>query len=154
MTAGPAELDAARLLLARLGISHGDLLAAPQHRPQVPTFTEYIPTVSRAVTDGTCRMYGTYWNRILEQWADRRLDEPTPSEIKQLAEHVRTHVVIRRNTRADVAQQNTSSRPYAASTGTLKTMAISVQPTIPLLRCPSPASALNSASPGVRSLFV
>jgi integrase len=44
-------------------------------------------------------MYGTSWNRVLEQWARRRLDEPTPSEIKQLAEHVRTHVVVRRNAR-------------------------------------------------------
>jgi integrase/recombinase XerC len=44
-------------------------------------------------------MYGTYCNRILEHWAQRRLDEPTPSEIKQLAEHVRTQVVVRRNAR-------------------------------------------------------
>ena len=96
---GSAELDAARLLLAGLGISPEDLLLAPRDRSWVPTFAEYIPIVSGAVTEGTRRMYGTYWNRILEQWAQRRLDEPTPSEIKQLAEHVRTHVVVRRNAR-------------------------------------------------------
>src|SRR5947209_9237996 len=96
---GSAELDAARLLLAGLGISPEDLLLAPRDRLWVPTFAEYIPIVSRAVTQGTRRMYGTYWNRILEQWAQRRLDEPTPSDIKQFAEHVRTHVVVRRNAR-------------------------------------------------------
>jgi hypothetical protein len=42
-------------------------------------------------------MYGTYWNRVLEHWGDRRLDEPTPSEIKELVEYVKTHVVVRRN---------------------------------------------------------
>ncbi|HEX8761819.1 MAG TPA: site-specific integrase, partial [Pseudonocardiaceae bacterium] len=81
---GSAELDAARLLLAGLGISPEDLLSAPRIRSRVPTFAEYIPIVSGAVTEGTRRMYGTYWNRVLEQWAQRRLDEPTPSEIKQL----------------------------------------------------------------------
>jgi integrase/recombinase XerC len=27
------------------------------------------------------------------------LDEPTPSEINQLAEHIKTHVIVRRNAR-------------------------------------------------------
>jgi integrase/recombinase XerC len=94
-----ADFDAARLVLARLGISPEDLLSTPRNRSQVPTFADYIPVVSGAVTEGTRRMYGTYWNRILEHWAQRRLDEPTPSEIKQLAEHVRTQVVVRRNAR-------------------------------------------------------
>lgn len=44
-------------------------------------------------------MYTSYWNRILEQWAERRLDEPDPSETKRLAEHVKSHVVARRNAR-------------------------------------------------------
>jgi integrase/recombinase XerC len=65
----------------------------------VPTFAEYVPVVSAAVTAGTRRAYGSYWNRVLEQWGDRRLDEPTPSEIRQLMTHVRTHVVARRNAR-------------------------------------------------------
>jgi integrase/recombinase XerC len=94
-----ADLDAARLLLTRLGVSPVDLLTTPQEREPAPTFAEYIPTVSAAVTDATRRVYGTYWNHILEQWANRRLDEPTPSEIKQLMEYVRTHVVVRRNAR-------------------------------------------------------
>ncbi|MBB5157585.1 tyrosine-type recombinase/integrase [Saccharopolyspora phatthalungensis] len=94
-----ADLDAARLLLARLGLSAEDLLATPAHRPPVPTFAEYIPTVSAAVTDGTRRVYRSYWNRIEDHWGHRRLDEPTPSEIKQLVEHIKTHVIARRNAR-------------------------------------------------------
>ena len=94
-----AELDAARLLLSRMGVSAEDLIAEPVSRPPVPTFAEYIPTVSAAVTDGTRRVYGSYWNRIAEHWGDRHLDEPTPSEIKQLVEYVKVNVVARRNAR-------------------------------------------------------
>ena len=97
--ASAAELDAARLLLARMGVSAEDLLAAPVSRPPVPTFAEYIPTVSAAVTDGTRRVYGSYWNRIAEHWGHRHLDEPTPSEIKQLVEYVKVNFVARRNAR-------------------------------------------------------
>jgi site-specific recombinase XerD len=101
VTAQPsaADLDAARLLLERLGVTPTDLLTTPADRPPVPTFAQYIPVVSAVVTDGTRRVYGSYWNRILDHWADRRLDEPTPSEIKQLMAHVKTHIVARRNTR-------------------------------------------------------
>jgi site-specific recombinase XerD len=94
-----ADLDAARLLLSRLGLSAEDLLITPQNRTPAPTFAQYIPIVRTAVTDGTRRMYGTYWNRILDHWGGRRLDEPTPSEIKQLIETIRAHVVVRRNAR-------------------------------------------------------
>ncbi|MCU1680267.1 MAG: integrase [Amycolatopsis sp.] len=98
-TATSADLDAARLLLSRMGLSAEDLLASPTARPPVPTFAEYIPIVSAAVTDGTRRVYGSYWNRILDHWGDRHLDEPTPSQIKQLVEHVKVNVVARRNAR-------------------------------------------------------
>jgi integrase/recombinase XerC len=65
----------------------------------LPTFAEYIPVVSAAVTAGTRRAYGSYWNRVLEQWGDRRLDEPSPSEIRHLMAHVKANVVARRNAR-------------------------------------------------------
>ena len=55
--------------------------------------------VSAAVTGGTRRAYGSYWNRIIGHWGERRLDEPTPSEIRQLMSYVKTHVVARRNAR-------------------------------------------------------
>ncbi len=45
------------------------------------------------------RAYGSYWNRVVGQSGCRRLDEPTPSEIRQLMVYVKTHVVRRRNSR-------------------------------------------------------
>jgi integrase len=44
-------------------------------------------------------VYGSYWNRLVEHWGTRRLDEPQPSEVEQLARYVSTHVVARRNAR-------------------------------------------------------
>lgn len=96
---GKAELEAARLLLSRMGVSPEDLLAeAPQANPP-PTFAEYIPKVAIAVRAGTRRAYGPYWNRIVDAWGGRRLDEPTAIDVKYLAEQVRIHAVVRRNSR-------------------------------------------------------
>ncbi|MDT0530948.1 hypothetical protein RM555_18300 [Micromonospora sp. DSM 115977] len=97
--AGKAELDAARLLLSRMGISPADLMEAMADRPPAPTFAEYVPVVAAAVSAGNRRAYGSYWKRVVEQWGQRRIDEPTPSEIERLAEYVKTHVVARRNAR-------------------------------------------------------
>jgi hypothetical protein len=36
---------------------------------------------------------------VTERWGTRRLDEPTPSEIRQLVAHVRANTVQRRNAR-------------------------------------------------------
>jgi integrase/recombinase XerC len=71
----------------------------------VPTFAEYVSVVSAAVSDGTRLAYGTYWNRITEQWGNHRLDEPTPSEIRQLMTYVKTHAVVRRNARGGRSAQ-------------------------------------------------
>ena len=94
-----AAVDAALLILERMGLSPDDLAAVPRQRPTVPTFANYVPVVSAAVTGGTRRAYGSYWNRVTDQWGARRLDEPTPSEIRQLVAHVKAHVVPRRNAR-------------------------------------------------------
>ena len=79
---GQAVVDAAPLVLERMGLSPADLLTAPAARPAVPTFAEYIPVVSALVSDGCRRAYGSYWNRVTDQWGSRRIDEPTPSEIR------------------------------------------------------------------------
>jgi hypothetical protein len=95
-----AAVDAALLVLKSMGLSVEDLTtAAARLRPPVPTFADYVPVVSAAVTDGTRRAYGTYWNRITDQWGTRRLDEPTPSEVRQLMKLVKANAVQRRNGR-------------------------------------------------------
>jgi integrase/recombinase XerC len=94
-----AVVEAALVLLERMGLSPADLTAVPQPRTRVPTFAEYVPVVSATVGAGTRRAYGSYWNRVLEHWGSRRLDEPTPSDIRQLMAYVKTHVVARRNAR-------------------------------------------------------
>jgi len=94
-----AAVDAALVVLKSMGLSLDDLTAAPRDQAAVPTFAEYVPVVSATVTNGTRKAYGSYWNRVVEQWGTRRLDEPTPSEIKQLVAYVRANVVPRRNAR-------------------------------------------------------
>ncbi|SNY25742.1 site-specific integrase [Paractinoplanes atraurantiacus] len=94
-----SELHAVRLLLDRLGLTPEQLFTQTPRPTAVPTFDEYIAKVSMAVSDGTRRLYDTYWRKIGAEWGSRRIDEPTPLEIKQLAERVKQNVVIRRNTR-------------------------------------------------------
>ena len=85
---GQAELDAARLLLARMGISPADLLHGATARPPAPTFSDYLPVVAKTVSDTSRRAYSSYWKKVVDQWGHRRLDEPTPSDVKQLGEYV------------------------------------------------------------------
>src|SRR5689334_22672080 len=94
-TFGQLELDAARLMLARMGIAPADLITGATGRPPAPTFAEYVPVVSAAASEASRRAYPSYWKKIVKQWGERRLDEPTPSEVKQLGEHIRTTVVVR-----------------------------------------------------------
>src|ERR1700760_4658603 len=114
---GQAVVDAAMLVLERMGLTPADLLAAPAARPAAPTFAEYIPVVSALVSDGWRRAYRSHWDRVggpgggcrgacgwsgtrvVGRGGSRRIDEPTPSEIRQLVQHDRAHVVPRRNSR-------------------------------------------------------
>jgi integrase len=96
---GQAELDAALLLLARMGITPHDLLRTSPPRAAAPTFAEYVPMVSAAVTQASRKAYTTYWRLVVDAWGDRGIDEPTPSEIRALIERLRASVVTRRNSR-------------------------------------------------------
>ena len=111
---GQAVVDAAMLVLERMGLTPADLLFAPAARPPAPTFAEYIPVVSALVSDGCRKAYGSYWNRVTDQWGSRRIDEPTPSEIRQLVQHVRANVVLRRNSRGgrSAAEHLIAARRY------------------------------------------
>jgi integrase len=89
------------MLLARMGVNPRQLVEQPTRGSgdRVPTFSAYIPRVSRVVSAGTRRVYAPYWSRVQERWGDRRIDEPSPLEIRELAEAIRGTVVIRRNAR-------------------------------------------------------
>jgi integrase len=99
-TPGAAQIEAAKQLLATMGITPEDLAAAMTPISDVPTFADYIPILRGAVSPGTLRTYGTYWNRIVERWGNRRINEPTPTEIKQFAEWIRSTRIQRRNARS------------------------------------------------------
>jgi len=96
-----AELAAALLLLDRLGIRPEQLIgiAGPMTVEAAPLVRHYLDQVADAVSPATRRVYGPYWRRVVSEWGDRRIDEITPIEIKQLAERVRADVVVRRNSR-------------------------------------------------------
>ena len=79
LTAGrvPGPGRAGRVLVRGGGSGAANPRSVPRDRKTVLTFAEYVPVVSSSVTAGTRRAYGSYWNRVLEHWGDRRLDEPT-----------------------------------------------------------------------------
>jgi integrase len=101
-TTNPADLEAARLLLSRLGVNPADLLHEPAEngdREPVPTINEWIPIVSGLVSPSTAASYGSYWNKAAAAWDGRRMDTITASEIKTQAEIVRRTARVRRNSR-------------------------------------------------------
>jgi hypothetical protein len=140
---GRPELEAARLLLERMGISPADLLEVRPTRPPAPTFAEYVPVVTAAVSSGTRRAYGSYWNRVVQAWGDRRIDEPRPSEIEQLRPQVQTNVVARRNARGGRSAATDRSR-FGCQPGPVSTVAVRERRTCRRRR-PGPVIAVAAA---------
>lgn len=97
--AGLTNTDAARLLLEKMGVNPADLLNAPSPQREIPTFADYIPRVSEAVTSGTRRVYSSYWNRVANVWGQRLLTEVTALDISRLCEQMKDSVIERRNSR-------------------------------------------------------
>ncbi|WP_433194578.1 tyrosine-type recombinase/integrase [Nocardia sp. CA-107356] len=93
------ELEVARLFLERLGIHPEELLNPTTADAGIPTFDEYVPRVTAAVSHGTRRTYIPYWRHIAERWPDRRLNEPSALELQTLVEETRHNAVVRRNSR-------------------------------------------------------
>lgn len=83
--------------------THGRRPRRPDERsrstPAGATFDEYIPLVEAAVSPGTAKTYGSYWKRIPAKWGERSLLDPSPTEVKQFAEEIKTNAVQRRNSR-------------------------------------------------------
>lgn len=129
------------MLPQKMGISPADLmhtLAAPS---EAPAFADYIPHVSAAVSAGTRRVYGTYWNRVLQAWGPRPITSVTPLEISQLAEQVKANVVQRKNARGGrgaaehliaalrcMYRHATSASPSPKPTPATKTTAAEAEP--------------------------
>lgn len=106
LSSGRPEVDAALVLLAKLGLTPADLIAGAElNRPVVPTFAEFVPQVVAITSAGTLKCYGTYWNRVVEAWGSRALTEPTPMEIEQFGKQIRANRLIRRNGRGGVAAE-------------------------------------------------
>ncbi len=88
------DLDAAlRLITARLHIDTVD------HAPVTPTFTHYLARLRVSVPATTLHSYNPYWRIVENAWADRYLDEPTPTEIEELVEAHRCRAQVRANSR-------------------------------------------------------
>jgi integrase len=95
---------AAQTLLKTLGLTVSDLVEAAgpdgsSSRGPVPTFTEYVPVVEAATPKSSAVTWIIYWRVLVAEWGDRRVDEPTSSEIMQLANKVQQNSVQRRNSR-------------------------------------------------------
>jgi hypothetical protein len=98
-SASSAEVQTVQLLLERLGVSLDDLTSARSRRA-IPTFAEYVPVVYSAMPPSRTRDgYMAYWRKLVEVWPDRRLDEPTNTEFKQLIAGFQAHRAVRRNDR-------------------------------------------------------
>lgn len=99
-TSSAADVEAARLLLARLGVSIEDLQATTQveaaqaNVAKVPTFGVYVPLVMTAMGGGTAgrggEVYRSSFKQIVEAWAELRLDQRTTSDLEALAERARS----------------------------------------------------------------
>jgi integrase/recombinase XerC len=100
-----ARLETLRTLLNQLGLTPEQLLAdtttTMAASVAAPTFDEYVWQVAEAVSPGTRRVYHSYWLRVCQRWGTRRITEPTPLEIKRLAEQISGEAVVRRNGRGD-----------------------------------------------------
>ncbi|MBP2471185.1 site-specific recombinase XerD [Crossiella equi] len=101
----PAKFQAALVVLESMGLTVGDLTSpadTKQARP-VPTFREWVPVVADAVSDRTRTTYQHYWDLIVAEWGERRMDEVTPTEMTTKREQVRRTALVRRTTRGGTA---------------------------------------------------
>ncbi|MGW6442341.1 tyrosine-type recombinase/integrase [Lentzea sp. NPDC055074] len=96
MSTNTKTVQAAQLLLTRLGLSPEDLLREPA---QVPTFAEYIPKVALAAGPGARRTYSTYWAQIIAALGDRRLDQCDATDVEILMRQSMHTRIVRRTDR-------------------------------------------------------
>ncbi|ATL69167.1 site-specific integrase [Nocardia terpenica] len=94
--AAEADIIAAATILDRLNVSVDDLLASRRERPPAPTFAEYVPVVYAAMKPTRTRdNHLSYWNKIVKHWPDRRIDEPTATDLAHMINVIRSERSIR-----------------------------------------------------------
>ncbi|HEY3710752.1 MAG TPA: site-specific integrase [Amycolatopsis sp.] len=149
-TASVADLGAARFLLDRLGVSPSDLLAAESLREDVPTFAGYVPVVAAATPPSSASTWMPYWRVLVEQWGDRRITEPTASELRTLANWVQQRAATRPGNRGGVGAKST----FIAAVRTLyryaaddKYLAAAQNPAAALRKPRQPRSPRRALSP-------
>ncbi|WP_327098070.1 hypothetical protein OIE68_04135 [Nocardia vinacea] len=99
-----ADIHTAALLLERLGVSLDDLRDSAGPGSTVPTFAEYVPVVYAAMPATSTRdCYLGYWQRMIALWPDRRIDEPSASEFKQLLAMIQSQRQVRAQDRGGYA---------------------------------------------------
>lgn len=91
MTADPARVATAHLLLTQLGVTLADLHDSSMRQRPAPTIAEYLPRVVAAASPSANRLYGTYWNRMVVAWGDRPLDTIAASDVEAPATRSRRH---------------------------------------------------------------
>lgn len=97
MTATTQDLEAARLLLSRLGVEPADLIGdAPagstdDERPPTPTLGEWIPVVAGLVSPSTASSYGSYWKKAEARWGERPMDTITAGRSRMIARCAPSH---------------------------------------------------------------
>ncbi|HEX5407761.1 MAG TPA: site-specific integrase [Pseudonocardiaceae bacterium] len=93
------EIEAARLLLAKLGVTPNDLLTPPPATAPMPTIDQYLQRVIDAVPLASRTAYLPYWQRAAAHWPDTPLDTLSPTDISTFTEHIRAGALHRRNSR-------------------------------------------------------
>jgi integrase/recombinase XerC len=147
------RIDAARLLLEKIGVSPADLLRTSSETRDIPLLADYIPRVSEAVSSGTRRVYSPYWNRVLKVWGPRPLTDVTALDVSQLSEQMKARAVERRNGRGgrSAAEHMIAALrcvyKYAAADGIIAEAENPAPPERRGERCP-PAAAAQPAGPG------
>ncbi|MEV6254738.1 site-specific integrase [Nocardia sp. NPDC051911] len=95
-TVSAETIAAARLLLTQMGISPADLVTSSAN---VPTFGEVIPKVRARLSAGTRRTYNTHFEHLLHAWRDHRLDQPTKTDLDEMARTIQANARINRASR-------------------------------------------------------
>lgn len=88
--------SAARLVLESLGVSLADLQTTEEI---APTFREYVPTFASGVPASSRQLWIHYWRVLVEEWGDRRVDEPSYTELVELSLKVGERASTRKGSR-------------------------------------------------------